>query len=92
MSDVFVGDVGTVISLDCGTSVTTATVRKIVVKKPNGVRVQWTAAVDTETSIKYVVQAGDLDVAGDWQLQAYVEFPAWKGRGSVATLKVINTI
>ena len=42
--------------------------------------------------IKYVVQAGDLDVAGDWQLQAYVEFPTWKGRGEVATLKVKNTI
>ena len=40
----------------------------------------------------FVVQAGDLDVAGDWQLQAYVEFPTWKGRGEVATLKVKNTI
>ena len=39
-----------------------------------------------------VVQAGDLDVAGDWQLQAYVEFPTWKGRGEVATMKVKNTI
>lgn len=39
-----------------------------------------------------LAQAGDLDVAGDWQLQAYVEFPTWKGRGEVATLKVKNTI
>ena len=55
-------------------------------------RVTWNAVQDAETSIKYVVQAGDLDVAGDWQLQAYVEFPTWKGRGEVATLKVKNTI
>ena len=26
------------------------------------------------------------------KLQAYVEFPTWKGRGEVATLKVKNTI
>ena len=92
MSDVFVGDEGTIISLDCGTSVATATVCQIIVKKPNGRRVTWNAVQDAETTIKYVVQAGDLDVAGDWQLQAYVEFPTWKGRGEVATLKVKNTI
>ena len=92
MSDVFVGDVGTVISLDCGTSVATATVCQIIVKKPNGRRVTWPAVQDTATSIKYVIQAGDLDIAGDWQLQAHVEFTTWKGRGEVATLKVKNTI
>jgi hypothetical protein len=51
-----------------------------------------TTPASSKTSIKYVVQVGDLDVAGDWQLQAYVEFPTWKGRGEVATLKVKNTI
>lgn len=92
MSDVFVGDVGTVISLDCGAITTAATLRQVIVKKPNGRRVTWNAVQDAETSIKYVVQVGDLDVAGDWQLQAYVEFPTWKGRGEVATLKVRNKI
>ena len=46
----------------------------------------------TETSIKYVVQAGDIDMAGDWDMQAYVELPTWKGRGAISTLKVRNTI
>ena len=75
-----------------GVITTAATLRQVIVKKPNGRRVTWNAVQDAETSIKYVVQAGDLDVAGDWQLQAYVEFPTWKGRGEVDTLKVKNTI
>ena len=49
--------------------------------------------LDMKDEIDLVIPAeGDLDVAGDWQLQAYVEFPTWKGRGEVATLKVKNTI
>ena len=46
----------------------------------------------TERATGKVVYAYTSDVAGDWQLQAYVEFPTWKGRGEVATLKVKNTI
>ena len=92
MIELHVGDVGTEIVLDCGTNVSNSTLRETIAKKPDESRVHWTASVADETSIKYVVQAGDLDVAGDWQLQAYVEFPTWKGRGEVATLKVKNTI
>ena len=92
MDEIFVGDVGTAISLDCEVDISAASVRRIVVRKPNGRRVQWTAVADGTTKIKYVTQAGDLDVAGDWDMQAYVELPTWKGRGAISTLKVRNTI
>ena len=91
-TQVFVGDVGTEIALDCGTALSTASVRRIIAKKPNGTRVTWTAVADGTNGIKYVTQANDLDVAGTWQLQAYVELPTWKGSGAVASMTVSQVL
>ena len=90
MSTVFVGDVGTVIKLDTGTDLSTATVLKIKVKKPNGTTLEWTATQDASNPkvMTYTIQAGDLDQSGTWKLQAYVEFPSWQGHGQWASLKV----
>lgn len=88
MTTVYTGDVGTEIILDCVDDITASTVRTIKVRKANGVKVDWTATLDGTTKIKYVVLTGDLDVVGDWHLQAYVEMPLWSGSGEVATLRV----
>jgi hypothetical protein len=88
MTTIYTGDVGTEIILDCVDEVTTATVRAVKVRKANGVRVTWPATLEGTTKIKYVILAGDLDVVGDWALQAYVEMPLWSGSGEVATLRV----
>ena len=92
MSTVFAGDVGTEIIVDCGVSVVNATVRKIVAVKPGGRRVRWDAVLEGTNQIKYTTLAGDLDVAGDWSVQAYIELPSWKGYGTIATLKVADPI
>lgn len=88
MAAVFVGDVGTEIVLDCGVDVSSATVRNIVARKPGGAKVTWPAVADGTNSIKHVVVDGDLDAAGTWKLQAYVEMPGWRGYGDVAALTV----
>lgn len=88
MSRVFVGDVGTVIILDTKVNITTTTTRKILVETPSGVSREWVASIEGLTSIKYTIQEGDLDEAGVWMLQAYVEMPGWKGRGSSVMLDV----
>ena len=88
MTTVFVGDVGTEISLDCGVDVSTATVRNIVVRKQNGGKLTWGAVADGTNAVKHVTILGDLDAPGSWKLQAYVEMPGWKGFGEVATLVV----
>lgn len=87
--EVFVGDVGTQITLDCGIDVSSATVRKILVKRPNGSRAEWVAVASGGNAIAYTTQAADLNMAGVWELQAYVEMPAWRGRGGWAKLKVL---
>ncbi len=88
MSTVFTGDVGTVISLDCGENIATATLMKIKVRKSNGQKVTWDATLDGANAIKYVTGVGDLDVPGTWHLQAYVEMPTWRGSGEVALLVI----
>lgn len=88
MTAVFVGDIGTEIVLDCGTNVSAATVRSIVARKASGVKVTWTAQADGLNSVKYVTTSGDLDVAGVWKLQAYIEMPGWKGYGEITPLTV----
>ena len=92
MIELHVGDVGTEIVLDCWTNVSNSTLCEIIAKKPDESRVHWTASVADETSIKYVVQAGDLNVAGNWRLQTYVEFQNGKWRGTPTKMKVRNKI
>ena len=75
--------------LDCESDVSLSSVRKILVRKPSGIKVEWSATLDGTNYIQYTTLAGDLDEVGRWKLQAYVEMPAWKGSGEVALL-VIN--
>lgn len=90
MSKVYVGDVGTEIVLGFGVDVSTATVLKIRAKKSDsaGTVIEWDGTLEGTDSVKYIIQAGDLDVAGSWKLQAYVEIASWSGLSETATLKV----
>lgn len=52
-------------------------VKRIRFQKPSGHVITKTAAFETDGSdgiIKYVTVAGDVDVAGVWKIQGYVEF------------------
>ena len=91
-TSVFAGDVGTEIIVDCGADVSTATVRNIIARKPAGTRVVWAAQLLTSNLIKYTVVDGDLDVVGNWKLQAYIEMPSGRWSGEVATLFVARPI
>lgn len=92
MTTLFVGDVGTEIALDCGVDISTATVRNIVVRKSNGAKVTWAASADGTDGVVYTTLADDINVAGPWSLQAYIEMPGWKGYGAVVKLNVINPV
>jgi len=84
----YVGDVGTEIIVDTCSDITTATVTDLLVEKPDGTLVTWSGDVYETTKIKYVVQAGDFDQAGEYILQAYVEMPGWQGRGNSTSFRV----
>lgn len=88
MSKVYVADVGTEIVLNCGADVSAATVKSIKVQKPDGTTTSWAAVLEGTNYLKYTIQDGDLDQAGAWKVQAYIEIASWKGLGETAKLKV----
>lgn len=93
MTTIFVGDVGTEFILDCGVDISTATVRKIIVRKPiTGERVEWSAVAEGTTSIKYTTILGDISSAGIMTLQSYIEMPAWKGYGNKVNITISSPI
>lgn len=99
---IHVGDVGTIIRLtiteDDDTTtvdVSTASVKKFYFAKPDGARVNKTAEFNTtgtDGKLKYVTVAGDIDTAGKWQVQAYVEIGAAKYYSTKTTFSVQSNL
>ena len=84
-----VGDIGTKIRYDAGESIADKTVLKLEYRKPDGTTGEWTAVVYDTNSAEYeTAAAGDLDVAGIWQLQIYIETPSWKGHSEIKKFEV----
>jgi hypothetical protein len=86
------GDIGTEILLDTGVDITDATLAEIKYQKPDGTTGSWTGVVDSTTKVKYVTLANDLDQAGQWLFQSYVETPTWKGHGETVSHKVWSVV
>ena len=62
MSKVYTGDTGTVIVLDCGQNISTASARSIAARKPDGTTVvTWAAVAEGTNSIKFTTLADSLD-------------------------------
>ena len=68
----FAGEVGTVVSLECGITISAATTLRIYYTKPDGTAGYWTGSISGTTKITYTtVAATDIDVAGQWSLRSY---------------------
>jgi len=85
---IYVGDTGTEFIVDTGTDVSSATKLALKVLKPEGVSAEWVGSSYQTTKIKYTTVADDLNVAGEYAIQAYVEMPAWTGRGETVVIRV----
>lgn len=84
----YVGDVGTLIiarliEADDPSNILDATVMKLQVSKPETDDiVEWTASLYSDgKQIQYNTQVGDFDIAGWYNINAYIETPAgiWTG-------------
>jgi hypothetical protein len=92
----YVGDVGTFIIVDTKVDLTGALSLSFRVRKPDGTEVTWTPVilhtVDFKKYLRYEVQEGDFDQAGEYKLQAYAQVPEdgiyWEGRGETASFVV----
>lgn len=82
-------DIGTVIEIDIGEDVSRFTQAIAKVKKPDGTTTEWTLVQgDTNQLLQYTTQEGDLDQAGLWSVQTYVELPGGKWHGKVDRFRV----
>lgn len=95
-NEVHVGDVGTIFEveiLDGATPVplTGATITDIIIKKPDGTSVTWTAVVygdPLQGKIRYTTITGDIDQAGQWRLQVHIAIPGGAWRSDIGCFPV----
>ena len=101
LSRINLGEVGTTfrISLvdDSGEviDVSTASPIKIFFKKPHGTKIAKEASFYTDGSdgiIQYESQIGDIDFAGQWFMQGYVEIEGDKFFSEISAFWVDNTL
>ena len=93
MSKIYIGDIGTVFTVDCGTDITGASVKKLKIRKPDATLVEWSASVVNTNYLRYTLVSGDLDQAGIYYLQAYVEDGGgkWHGERTEFFVHALNT-
>jgi len=84
----YVGDIGTAIIVDTCADISAATTTDLIVEKPDGTIETWHGAVFEVTKVRYLVQAGDFDQAGEYSVQVYLEINGWRGRGSTTAFRV----
>jgi hypothetical protein len=96
MSKIYEGDVGVQFVLDTGQDLDDSTKRELHVMKPSGAEVVWAASIyddpitgNPTQCLTYISVNGDLDLAGVYKIQAYVEWgPGSKHLGDTVLLDV----
>jgi len=84
MSDIFKSQTLLTVKLETGLTITSATVKKILYRKPDGTTGFWTATADGTTKLAYEVNlATDIDQAGIWKLQTFVTLSGKDGYGDI---------
>lgn len=94
--EIHLGDVGTkflatIMDDDVAVDISTATVKKLRFKGPNGSTKEYDATFETDGTdgkIYYVTVTDDLDEIGIWEWQAYIEMGGGEWNSSKDTFDV----
>lgn len=81
MSKLYTGDIGTVITINCGENISSATGTKFKVRKPDGTKAEWIASIHDSNYLQYTTIANDFDQVGIYTLQAHLTISGWTGSG-----------
>lgn len=84
MPKIYKNDVGTKFIVSTEADLTGATSHKLIIRKPDKSTIEWTTKIEgnaTEGEISYITKNGDLDQAGLYKGNAYVEFGSYKFTG-----------
>ena len=87
MSNVYKNQDYLTIYLDTNVTLTGASSLKILYKKPDGTQGEWDGEIDSTTKIKYAVESGDIDQAGEWGFQSYFVLNGEIGYGDIVYQK-----
>jgi len=87
---IYVGDIGTIITLDTNETITSATTTDIEVKKGDGTITTWIGELYGADSVKYTIVDGDLSCSGIYKVQAHVITSNWSGLGETAEFIVYD--
>lgn len=87
---VYIGDIGTVITLNTNETISNATTTDIEVRKGDGTLATWTGSLSGSDSVTYTVVSGDLSCSGIYKMQAYIVMPGWSGLGETTEFQVYN--
>lgn len=74
---VYVGDIGTKITVDVKEDVSSATTLELIFRKPDLSEITRTATLESDTKISYTTISGDLDQFGRWRIQAHIVAPTF---------------
>ena len=94
--EIHVGDVGTAFTVtmmdgSLAVDLSTTTVLQIIFKKQDATTIERDAELVTDGAdgqMRYVTVAGDLDMAGNWSLQGYIESATGKWHSTVQEFRV----
>lgn len=98
---IHVGDIGTQFVLtikDCGEDIidiSTVISIDIIFSKPDGTTLTKVGAFytdGTDGKVKYVIQDDDLDMAGNWKIQAFVDFGSTEFYSTIQSFKVYGNL
>lgn len=85
---IYIGDIGTTITLNTNETITAATITNIKMRKGDGTIVTLVGELSGADSVTYDFVDGDLSCRGIYKVQAYIEMPDWSGLGETASFQV----
>jgi hypothetical protein len=100
-AEIHVGDIGTLFELTLedgdgvAVDISSATVKELHFRRGDGSALKVTAAFETNGSdgvLQYVTVLGDLNSAGDWEVQPYLEMVDWRGHAGTVRFVVWSNL
>jgi hypothetical protein len=87
---IYIGDIGTLISVNMGEDISAAEDVVFKVKKPDNTEVEWAAEIGDDDVLEYTVAEGDLDQAGVYYINPHLTLGDWTGSGDTVKFTVLN--
>lgn len=90
MSKIYVGDVGTLISIDCGCDVSDLTAAKVIIRTPAGVEAEYTGTLSGTNFVIYTLLGTEMPAEGEYKIMVEITTSDGVWSGEPDTIQVYN--